>query len=221
MEAEATTRPRDSRVLGARGSFSSQVALTAVLATACWSSIGSSQDSRHEEADAGVDHQLHDGDDILDGTASDRGADDAATDSRTEAESPDDASEGDDGWPPLPAECVESHVFPVGSVGCDRGVPRCPEGLPYCCSTNRCGSLEFGARGCCTSSDCGDPTAYHCIEAIGESLPHICTRPEPEFRCPMERPFCCYNVLGAAVCADHALFAWDSCENPWVAEDGG
>ncbi|MBI5502099.1 MAG: hypothetical protein HY907_17785 [Deltaproteobacteria bacterium] len=99
-------------------------------------------------------------------------------------------------------------------------VPRCPEEFSYCCSTSRCGSLEFGARGCCGSFDCGDPGSYHCIEVIGDFTPQVCTRPEPEFRCPAERPYCCFNFDGAAVCADHALIGWTSCEDQWATGGG-
>ena len=198
-------------------------AVGALAVAACWSSTGTEAetgpDGDEAAAEGGADFEA---------CVDDAALEDAFVDS--DAVAPDEGSIEDgedvvedadgDGWPPLPGRCLDWGVFPPGSVGCIPPVPRCPEEFSYCCHTSRCGSLEFGATGCCGSSDCGDPGGYGCIEVIGDSTPRVCTRPEPEFRCPAERPYCCFNFDGAAVCADHALFRWTSCENQWATGGG-
>ena len=188
-------------------------------AAACWSSTGADLDAGDEAPDRHADVETDSADFAWEDASPDS---DTAPDGGDVTEDREEAAEDwdADGWPPLPAGCIGPGRFPDGSVSCSRGVPRCPDVFSYCCLTNYCGSMEFGAQGCCGSSDCGDPTGFHCIEAIGESLPQVCTRPEPEFRCPLDHPFCCFNVLGAAVCADHALLGWDSCEDQWADGSG-
>ncbi len=133
---------------------------------------------------------------------------------------PEDAGDADaeEAWELVDESCVDYGLFPPGTVACTPSYPVCPVGISYCCQTTQCGSLEFGVSGCCTDLSCGSgsPSEYHCTEAMGESVRRLCTRPEEEFRCPAEMPYCCWLRGGPAVCADHALvgYSW-TCENQW------
>lgn len=141
---------------------------------------------------------------------SDGGVDEGTSDTHSDADVDD-----EDDWSFVGTGCMPD-IYPQDTYRCNRG-PVCPEGIRYCCSTILCGGIEIGEWGCCEELYCGtgDAINYSCIEAIGDSLIQLCTRPEPEYRCPEDKPFCCHGgAASPAVCADHELHNW-TCESHW------
>lgn len=117
------------------------------------------------------------------------------------------SSDGDEqAWEPVDPCCISAAEFPPGAVRCDRENPQCPVGYPYCCTIS-CGCYYmFEESGCCRDRFCG---AGVCREAPVTATRSLCPLPEPEHRCPPERPHCCtVGGMGLAYCSDHELYGW-------------